>query len=132
MADPDVPNLVHSGYEITMVKTDSFDDLAQFAKETLRAKLDKSDGLVTTILDKDGSLLTTLTAARVMDKGQFAGQAKGAAFAIMPPELAGQLIKTFPRPGTLVLDPFMGSGTTALMSRKLGHDFVGFEIDQEL
>ncbi|MGA3236691.1 MAG: thioredoxin domain-containing protein [Bryobacteraceae bacterium] len=72
MADPDVPNLVHSGYEITMVKTDNVDDLARFAKETLHAKLDKSDGLLITILDKDGSLLTTLTAARVMDKGQLA------------------------------------------------------------
>src|SRR5580658_4359085 len=72
MADPDVPNLIHSGYEITIVKTDNFSDLARFAKETLHAKLDKSDGLLITILDKDGSLLTTLTAARVMDNGQLA------------------------------------------------------------
>ena len=51
--------------------------------------------------------------------------------AIMPPKLAEQLIKTFARPGTVVLDPFMGSGTTALVARQLGYDFVGFEITQK-
>lgn len=29
----------------------------------------------------------------------------------------------------LVLDPFMGSGTTAVASKMLGFDYVGFEID---
>jgi len=31
----------------------------------------------------------------------------------------------------LVLDPFMGSGTTGKAARMLGHDYVGFEIDPE-
>lgn len=29
----------------------------------------------------------------------------------------------------IVLDPFMGSGTTAIVSRKLGRNFIGFEIN---
>ena len=29
----------------------------------------------------------------------------------------------------LVLDPFCGSGTTGIAARKLGHSFIGFEID---
>lgn len=29
----------------------------------------------------------------------------------------------------LVLDPFMGIGSTAIACKKLGVDFVGFEID---
>ena len=33
------------------------------------------------------------------------------------------------RPHMLVLDPFMGTGSTALASQKLGVDFLGFEID---
>jgi DNA modification methylase len=31
----------------------------------------------------------------------------------------------------LVLDPFMGSGTTALAAKLLGFDYIGFELNQE-
>ncbi len=34
-------------------------------------------------------------------------------------------------PGDLVLDPFMGSGTTAVASKMLGRNFIGFELNQE-
>jgi site-specific DNA-methyltransferase (adenine-specific) len=29
----------------------------------------------------------------------------------------------------VVLDPFMGSGTTALAAKRCGRDFVGFELN---
>ena len=32
--------------------------------------------------------------------------------------------------GDMVLDPFMGSGTTAFVSQALGRDFLGFEISE--
>jgi len=32
-------------------------------------------------------------------------------------------------PGNLILDPFMGSGTTALACKQLGRRFIGFEIN---
>jgi len=35
------------------------------------------------------------------------------------------------RSGTLVLDPFMGIGSTALAAIALGADYIGFEIDPE-
>jgi adenine-specific DNA methylase len=35
------------------------------------------------------------------------------------------------RPGDLVLDPFMGSGTTAEAAIRLGRKVVGFEKDKE-
>lgn len=31
----------------------------------------------------------------------------------------------------IVLDPFMGSGTTAIVAKKQGHNFLGFEYDTE-
>jgi adenine-specific DNA-methyltransferase len=43
--------------------------------------------------------------------------------AMVPPILA------FSRTGELVLDPFVGSGTTAVASRILGRRYIGIEID---
>jgi site-specific DNA-methyltransferase (adenine-specific) len=36
------------------------------------------------------------------------------------------------RPGGVVLDPFAGSGTTAVASARLGRRCVSFEIDPEM
>jgi len=38
------------------------------------------------------------------------------------------LIKAISRPGDLVLDPFAGSGTTALAAAQLGRRYIGMEI----
>ena len=48
-----------------------------------------------------------------------------------PVELMMRLIKTHSKEGDLVLDPFMGSGTTAVACRILGRNFIGFEIDKK-
>ena len=49
--------------------------------------------------------------------------------ALMPMGLALDLIKSYTNEGDLVLDPFMGSGTTARMAHSIGRDYIGFEID---
>ena len=41
------------------------------------------------------------------------------------------LIKLTTREGQVVLDPFMGSGTTAAACMRLKRDFIGFEIDKD-
>jgi len=41
------------------------------------------------------------------------------------------LLDTFSRPGDLVVDPFLGGGTTAVVCKYLGRRFIGFEIDQD-
>jgi hypothetical protein len=40
-----------------------------------------------------------------------------------------QLFEPFTDPGDLVLDPFMGSGTTIAMAKKLNRRAIGFDID---
>jgi modification methylase len=46
-----------------------------------------------------------------------------------PIELPYRLIQLYTYGGEVVLDPFMGSGQTALAARKAGRRFVGYEVD---
>lgn len=48
-----------------------------------------------------------------------------------PVELAEKVIRYYSYIGDLVLDPFIGSGTTAFVSKMLGRDFIGFDTCQE-
>lgn len=41
------------------------------------------------------------------------------------------LVENSSKPGYLILDPFMGSGTTAAACKELGRNFIGFEINKE-
>jgi site-specific DNA-methyltransferase (cytosine-N4-specific) len=51
--------------------------------------------------------------------------------ATFPPALVEPCILTASREGDLVLDPFVGSGTTALVAARLGRRFVGIELNPE-
>jgi len=53
----------------------------------------------------------------------------GAHFATFPPALIEPSILAGCRPGGMVLDPFAGAGTTALVARRLGRDFIGVELN---
>ncbi len=48
--------------------------------------------------------------------------------AAFPEALPTWFTRLFTRPGDLVLDPFLGSGTTALAAAKLGRNYLGIEI----
>lgn len=48
----------------------------------------------------------------------------------MPIEVMKNIISTLPEE-SIVFDPFMGSGTTALACIELGYDFIGCEIDEK-
>jgi site-specific DNA-methyltransferase (adenine-specific) len=48
-----------------------------------------------------------------------------------PEKLVAKLLLASSREGDLVLDPFLGSGSTAVVARKLGRRFVGIETDEE-
>lgn len=47
-----------------------------------------------------------------------------------PEKLLAKIILASSNPGDLVLDPFLGSGTTAVVAKKLGRRFIGVEIDK--
>jgi site-specific DNA-methyltransferase (adenine-specific) len=46
----------------------------------------------------------------------------------MPEQLLGRIIRVSSDPGDLVVDPFVGSGTTLVVAKKLGRRYLGFEI----
>lgn len=48
-----------------------------------------------------------------------------------PEELPNRLIKLFSFTNDIVIDPFMGSGTTAIAAIKNNRNFVGYEINKE-
>ena len=46
----------------------------------------------------------------------------------LPPELVRKILMYSSNPGDLVLDPFLGSGTVAVVAQQEGRHFLGFEI----
>jgi len=52
--------------------------------------------------------------------------------AAFPEELVERLIRLYSYWGETVLDPFLGTGTTCAVARRLGRNCIGYEIDLEL
>lgn len=51
--------------------------------------------------------------------------------ACFPIDLKKKWIKLFSKDGDLILNPFMGSGTTAVAAKQTGRNFIEFEISEE-
>jgi len=59
------------------------------------------------------------------------GKCREAHFAVFPEKLIEPCILAgCPRKG-VVLDPFLGSGTTGMVAKRLGRHFVGIELEPE-
>ena len=56
---------------------------------------------------------------------------RGAHFAVMPEALVEPCVLASSRPNDLVLDPFTGSGTVAVVALKHGRNFIGTELNPE-
>lgn len=51
--------------------------------------------------------------------------------AVYPLELPKRHILSWTNEGDIILDPFIGSGTTAFAAMELGRNFIGFEMNEE-
>jgi DNA modification methylase len=56
---------------------------------------------------------------------------KLAHFAVFPPKLIEPCILAGCPSGGVVLDPFMGSGTTGMVAKSFGRNYIGFELNAE-
>lgn len=48
-----------------------------------------------------------------------------------PEKLVAKVILASSKPSDMVFDPFLGSGTTSVVAKKLGRRYVGIEIDEK-
>lgn len=75
--------------------------------------------------------------AKIRDYGQrfniwhYAPNSSGLHPAPFPNALAEDHIKSWSNVGDLILDPFLGSGTTGVAAKTLGRKFIGIELDKE-
>ena len=49
----------------------------------------------------------------------------------LPEAYLERVVRSCSKPGDLVLDPFLGSGTTGVMAHALGRNFIGTEFSAE-
>ena len=56
---------------------------------------------------------------------------KEAHFATFPEKLIKPCVLAGSREGGVILDPFVGSGTTAVVAKKFNRDFIGIELNSE-
>ena len=56
---------------------------------------------------------------------------RGRHFAAFPPKLAETCLLAGCPPEGVVLDPFLGSGTTAAVAKQLGRHYIGIELNPE-
>ena len=81
-------------------------------------------GLIDASASLDGSAPSTVMTVEKPQRSHFNGH-----LTVKPVELVEHLIRLFSVPGQIVLDPFLGSGTTAVAAMRQGRACIGIEID---
>ncbi len=81
---------------------------------------------------KDGRLLINVSGKNPGDFWRITTRPyKGAHFAVYPEEICRKPILSSSRAGDVILDPFIGSGTTAVVAKKFSRKFIGCDINPE-
>ena len=88
-------------------------------------------------IEKDFDYQELIKSGRCPMRPQFtvwdigATSTKGAHFAVYPPELIKMPILSCCPTGGIVIDPFMGSGTTAIVAKENDRNYIGCELNPE-
>lgn len=101
-------NILNSAYELILILED-----------------DKKCGrMIQNATFKRGTLDNILRIGR--ERKKFSGHS-----ATFPLKLAETIIINFSKEGNIILDPFMGTGTTGVAAKKLNRNFIGIDISEE-
>ena len=68
----------------------------------------------------------------LVDKRDNSGKHKNIYHGNFIPQILYQLIKRYTKENEIVLEPFMGSGTTLFECEKLNRKYIGFDINEEI
>ncbi len=98
-----------------------------YTKKLPKSILERSM-IETTDFNREGWYLTVWNITNVLPRGGRLEEGVAA----FPEEIPRRLIKLYSYVGETVLDPFLGSGTTAKVARELGRNSWGYEVDLEL
>ena len=85
----------------------------------------------TGLIDASASLVSGFSPSSVMLVEKPSRQDYNEHLTVKPVKLIEHLIKLFSTPGQVVLDPFLGSGTTAVASKNTRRSCVGIEINKD-
>lgn len=83
-------------------------------------------GLVDVGASLDGKTASTVMSVEKTFKSKYNGH-----LTVKPVRLIEHLIRLFSEPGHVVLDPFVGSGTTAIAAQRTGRACIGIDIEPE-
>ena len=83
-------------------------------------------GLIDAGQTLNGRVPETVMTVEKQPKDQFNGH-----LTAKPVKLCEHLIRVFSAPGQMVLDPFVGSGTTCLAARRAGRNSIGIDVNPD-
>lgn len=68
----------------------------------------------------------------IIDKRDNGGAHSGHYHGNFVPQIPNQLLRRYTKKGDLILDPFMGSGTTLIEAQRLGRNSIGVDLQQSV